>query len=159
MKCGASPIAQCLRICLQCKRSRFDPWVGKIPWRRAWQPTPVFLLAQSHGQRSLVGYSSRGLKESDMSDATECAHTHTLKSTVVRCTSWHTGLASSEQARNKILHHCALHSLDSKAQKSAVTCKGCTRRQCPPDPWANVRDWVWEHTFTSLKVCNLKVCM
>ena len=34
-----------------------DPWVGKIPWRRAWQPTPVFLLGESHAQRSLVGYS------------------------------------------------------------------------------------------------------
>ena len=35
----------------------FDPWVGKIPWRRKWQPTPVFLPGKSHGQRSLAGYS------------------------------------------------------------------------------------------------------
>ena len=34
-----------------------NPWVGKIPWRRAWQPTPVFLPGESHGQRSLAGYS------------------------------------------------------------------------------------------------------
>ena len=34
---------------------RFDPWVGKIPWRKKWQPTPVFLPGKSHGQRSLVG--------------------------------------------------------------------------------------------------------
>jgi len=34
-----------------------DPWVGKIPWRRAWQPTPVFLPGESHGQRSLASYS------------------------------------------------------------------------------------------------------
>ena len=39
------------------KRHGFDPWVGKIPWRRAWQPTPVFLPGESHGQRSLVSYS------------------------------------------------------------------------------------------------------
>ena len=39
------------------KRRSFDPWVGKIPWRRAWQPTPVFLPGEFHGQRSLVGYS------------------------------------------------------------------------------------------------------
>jgi len=39
------------------ERHEFDPWVGKIPWRRAWQPTPVFLPGESHGQRSLVGYS------------------------------------------------------------------------------------------------------
>ena len=42
------------------KRCRFDTWVGKIPWRRKWQPTPVFLLGKSHGQRSLVGYSPQG---------------------------------------------------------------------------------------------------
>ena len=38
-------------------RGRFDPWVGKTPWWRAWQPTPVSLTAESHGQRSLAGYS------------------------------------------------------------------------------------------------------
>ena len=46
------------------KRHRFDPWVGKIPWSRKWQPTPVFLLGKFHGQRGLLGYSLWGLKES-----------------------------------------------------------------------------------------------
>ena len=41
----------------QCRRCRFHPWVGKIPWRRKWQPSPVFLPGESHGQRSLGGYS------------------------------------------------------------------------------------------------------
>ena len=50
----------------QCRRHRFDPSVGKIPWRREWQPTPVFLPEKSHGQRNLVGYSPWGHKESDM---------------------------------------------------------------------------------------------
>ena len=49
---GKEPAYQCRRH----KRLWFDPWVGKIPWRRAWQPTPVFLSGESHGQRSLVGY-------------------------------------------------------------------------------------------------------
>ena len=40
----------------QGRRLRFDPWVRKIPWRRKWQPTPVFLPGESHGQRSLAGY-------------------------------------------------------------------------------------------------------
>ena len=40
-------------------------WVGKASWRRAWQPTPVFLPGESHGQRSLAGYSTWGHKESD----------------------------------------------------------------------------------------------
>ena len=43
--------------CRKHKRSAFDPWIGKIPWRRAWQPTPVLLPGESHGQRNLVGYS------------------------------------------------------------------------------------------------------
>ena len=47
---------------------QFDPWVGKIPWRRKWQPTPVFLPGESHGWRSLVSYSPRGLKESDTNE-------------------------------------------------------------------------------------------
>ena len=49
----------------RCKRLGFDPWVRKIPWRRKWQPTVVFLLGKSHEQRSLVGYSSWDLKELD----------------------------------------------------------------------------------------------
>ena len=44
----------------------FDLWVGKIPWRRKWLPTPVFLAGESHGQRNLVGYSPGGHRESDV---------------------------------------------------------------------------------------------
>ena len=40
---------------LQCERPGFDPWVGKIPWRKEWQPIPVFLPGEFHGQRSLAG--------------------------------------------------------------------------------------------------------
>ena len=58
----------------QCRRHRFDPWVGKISWRRKWQPTLVSLPGKFHGQRSLVGYSPWGHQESDM---TEHTHTHT----------------------------------------------------------------------------------
>jgi len=42
------------RICPQCRRHDFDPWLGKIPWRRKWQPTPVFLPRKSQGQRSFA---------------------------------------------------------------------------------------------------------
>ena len=48
----------------------FSPWVGKIPWRRAWQPAPVVQPGESHGQRSLAGYSSQGCTESDTTEAT-----------------------------------------------------------------------------------------
>ena len=49
---GKEPACQSRR----CKRAGFDPWVRKIPWRRAWQLTPVFLPGESHGQRRLSGY-------------------------------------------------------------------------------------------------------
>ena len=51
-----------------CKRREFDPWIGKILWRRKWQPSPVFLPGKFHGQRSLVGSSPRGCKESDTTE-------------------------------------------------------------------------------------------
>ena len=49
---GKEPACQCRRH----KRHRFIYWVGKIPWRRKWQATPIFLPGKSHGQRSLTGY-------------------------------------------------------------------------------------------------------
>ena len=52
-----SLVAQQSRISPQCMRCRLNPWVRKIPWRRVWQPTPLFLPGESHGQRSLVGYT------------------------------------------------------------------------------------------------------
>ena len=52
----------------QCRRCAFDPCIRKIPWRREWLSTPVFLPGEFHGQRSLVGYSPWGHKESDMTD-------------------------------------------------------------------------------------------
>ena len=65
---------------LQCRRPEFDPWVRKIPWRRKWQPTQVFLPGKFHGQRSLVSYSPWGRKESDMTEATNtCNQNHLPK--------------------------------------------------------------------------------
>ena len=55
-------------------RCRFDPWVGKIPWSRVWQPTLVFLPGDSHGQRSLSGYRIHRIAELDTTEATACMH-------------------------------------------------------------------------------------
>ena len=63
------PVMQGQRRCI------FDPWVWKMPWRRKWQPTPIFLPGKFHGQKSLVGYI-HGVTELDM---TEHAHTEFLK--------------------------------------------------------------------------------
>ena len=77
-----SPVAQYLgcgspggsdgRVFPLCRRPGFNPWVGKTPWRRTQQPTPVFLPGESHGQRSLVGCSPWGRKELDTERLTLC---------------------------------------------------------------------------------------
>ena len=56
--------------CQRCQRCRFDPWVRKNPWRRAWQPTPVFSPGKFYGQKSLAGYSAWGHKDSDATEHT-----------------------------------------------------------------------------------------
>ena len=68
----SSLVAQMVK-CLQWGRPGFNPRIGKIPWRRKWQPTPVLLPEKFHGRRSLVGYSPWGHKESD---TTEWLHFH-----------------------------------------------------------------------------------
>ena len=52
------------------RRRGFSPWIRKVPWKRKWQPTPVILPGESHGQRSLVGYSPWACKETRRSDST-----------------------------------------------------------------------------------------
>ena len=69
----ASLVLQRQRIRLQRRRRGFDPWVGKIPWRRQWQPIPVFLPGESRGQRSLAGYSPWGRKESGTTERVQCS--------------------------------------------------------------------------------------
>ena len=72
---GASKESACQ--CTRHRRHGFHPWVGKTPWRRKWQPSPVFLTGKSHGRRSLVGYSPRGDKEAD---TTQHAHVRSVDS-------------------------------------------------------------------------------
>ena len=70
---GASQVAQQWRLRLQCRRHRrrgFGSWVRKISWRKAWQPTPIFLSGESHGQRNLEG-CKEGCKELDMTEGTQ----------------------------------------------------------------------------------------
>ena len=68
------------RICLQCRRPGFDPWVRKIPWRRERLLTPAFLPGESHGQRSLAGYNPWCHKESDMTELLTLSLSHTMES-------------------------------------------------------------------------------
>ena len=76
-------------LACQCRRGGFDPWVGRMPRRRAWQPVQVFLPGESHGQRSLVGYSPQGRLESDPTEVTVWTHAEYLEK--VQHSGWQTG--------------------------------------------------------------------
>ena len=65
----ASLVAQMVKHLLQCRRPRFNPWIGKILWRRECQTTPVFLPGEFRGQRSLAGYGPWGCKECEVKSA------------------------------------------------------------------------------------------
>ena len=65
------------------KRYRFNPWVGKIPWRRAWQSIPVFLPGESHGQRSLEGYNSMELQSQTQLKRLSIAHMYGVSPSTV----------------------------------------------------------------------------
>ena len=99
---GKEPGCQCRRH----KRPRFDPWVGKISQRRARQPTPVFLLRESHGQRSLAGYSPQGRRVGHWSDL---AHMHVWGNYTLRVMGPKTGGVTYEHHS----HFTAQHGGDS----------------------------------------------
>ena len=63
---GKEPTSQCRRL----KTYGFNSWVGKLPWRKKWSPTPELLPGKSNGQRNLAGYSPWSNKESDMTEVT-----------------------------------------------------------------------------------------
>ena len=99
----------------RCKRHRFDPWVGKIPWRREWLPTAVSMPGESHGRRSLVGYSPWGCKGSDTTE-----HTHTHTHTKTRMTIERTGRVTRPSDHGgKVSMHTCYHI------SSHLRCKDC----------------------------------
>ena len=80
--------------CKRHKRCSFNPWVRKIPWSRKWQSTPVFLPGESHGQRSLVGYSPWGHKSQTWLS--------TQSDIVLYLSLSHWGLIPSDQTENQV---------------------------------------------------------
>ena len=110
--------------CRRCRRHRFNPWVGKIPWRKKWQSTPVFLPGESHGQRILAGYSPWGHKESDMT-ATEYACPCGLHYLLNLCFEKSTGVFSPQfipGCLTWVLAHLAAFSSSSFPAKPAFSC-------------------------------------
>ena len=105
-RCSSSNESAC-----QCKRHRkcrFDPWMGKFPWSRKWQPTPIFLLGTSHGQRSLTGYRPWGRKELDTTEHTYMSLVLQKSSKTVLCVSLEAKPGSCPKAALLFLHCSSL---------------------------------------------------
>ena len=107
------------------KRLGFNPRVGKIPWRRAWQPTPVFLPGEFHGQRSLTGCSRWGHRESDTTEWP----THTQPTYIVLITPW--SIFETLKLSLKVWNKNQGQN-PQKIQKSH-------KQMLPEDPWDNIR--------------------
>ena len=93
------------------KRHRFDPWIRKIPCRKAWQPTPVFLPGESHGQRSLMGYSPKCCRVGHDWSNLALTHGENVKPTRIFCqrtaTTWGSFQNNkSEMTRTELGFHC-----------------------------------------------------
>ena len=114
----SSPIVQWSGIHVQCRRSsrtlQFDPWVRKIPWRKKWQPTPVFLPGKSRGQRSLVGYSPWGRRRVRTDWATE--HKHPIIQTYEQSAKMCQTLMHGQENKDSCSH--AIYILDSNKPTS-----------------------------------------
>ena len=117
-------------ICLKCRRPRFDPWVRKIPWRSTWQPTLVLLPRDSHGQRSLAGYSPLGFAESDTTEVSSSSKLHHIS-----CA----GLCSSVTLGG--------HTEMYQKMYTSTTCKGS-----PPTEIS--REWI-----CILHICTVYLCV
>ena len=138
---GKEPACQCRRH----KRHGFNPWVRKIPWRRAWQPTPVFLLGESHGQRSLAGYSPWGHKGTWLKWLSTHApkyHHKNISHTTQKKT--HRSLEQNRELLSKPTHLWSVN-LWEKGQKYAVE-----KRQ------SLFNKWCWESWTTTCNLVKLK---
>ena len=129
-------------ICLQCRRPGFDPWVRKIPWRREWQPSPVFLPGESQGQRILEGYGPQGCKESDMTEQLS--------------TLFHTPHFYSKQCKHQMyIFHCyysnqkqmrvwtSIKQPWERKSLMVIYCLACSYRTAPSSPWClGIFEWL-----------------
>ena len=134
----------------RCKGYGLDPWVGKITWRRKWQPTPVFFPGQSHGQRSLVGYGSWGHKESDTTEHM-CTHTHTHTHT---CAHTHTHVCTQRHMCAHMHTHTCVHTCVCVHIHTRVHAHRDTRTRVCVHTCACTRIHTCAHTHTMFPVCN-----
>ena len=123
---------------------QFDPWVGKIPWRRQWQPTPVFLPEKSHGQRSLAGHSPwdhRGSDTTEQLSTHEHSHTsvwgHTLLVLPGIClivellANWVTLFNFLKDCKTVFLTGCVILLSHQKCMRVPISSHPCQHLLCP----------------------------
>ena len=123
------------------RETRFYPWVGKISWRRKWQPTPVFLSGKSHGLRILVGYSPWRRK------TTERLHFHFLPQHIggVQSSSWSCQLTTKGDSQVQVLFSRSVmsdslqpHGLHAARQASlSITSPRACSNSCPSSRWCH----------------------
>ena len=113
---GKESVCQCRR----CKRHVFDPWIKMIPWRRKCQPAPVFLPGESHGQRSLVGYSPGGHKsQTHLSTYMHTTVLHSLRT-------WNHAYWGTTELKNPIQRDIPVSGQSGGTLHSPITiCKTC----------------------------------
>ena len=126
---------------------------GDIPWTRAWQPPPVFLAGESHGQRSLAGYSPRGCTKSATTERLSM-HTRQLRHYYLN-TSPQTSWAWHKDA----VLLCCVQRCTVKYTRAQPPVEDARMWQCTPDTWTTLHDRACRHTVASLQVHNLQVRM
>ena len=125
----ASLVAQLVKNLPASRRPRFYFWVRKIPWRKAWQPSPVFLPGESHGQRNQAGYSPWGHRVEHNNDQAQ----HTYQSN-------HYDPSSLPPYLQDMVYNNGLAFLDSASGKEpACQCKRCKMHGF--DPWVRKIPW------------------
>ena len=132
----------------QGRKQRFDPWIGKISWKRKWQPTPVFLLEKSHGQRSLwglAGYSPWGVLDycSEILAASPFCHSPVmpglatclaLASCWAECTYW---LLDFRLCHGTFFDQCDISRLEASRTLTCLLSWAHTLT-CLPPPWKEI---------------------
>ena len=136
-----------------------DPWAGKIPWQRAWPPTPVFSPGAFHGQRSLVGYSPCGPKESDTTEVTWHVHLDNIKVVFLRKCVWQTNVCGNKvvllflegrkfhgqrslasynksMRSQRVRHNRATNTIRHLHLENILKCRLCTDGHWSARPWS-----------------------
>ena len=127
---GKEPTCQCKRR----KRRRFSLWVGKIPFRRKWEPAPVSFPGKSHGLKNLVGYSPWSHKESERTDEHTDTHTHKRARTHT-----HTHSECHRKPKTRQDQHAVLKSRDAHPQQTLGSAPCRTPLSLLPYPGTRAR--------------------